>query len=222
MIGSANSRHVIDIIPRFVVATLCAVALTSLPSSPAEASAGIPSGAPIDLDIVDAELEGLLETFSEITDLVFAMDARTAETGVLDSKISAVYESTPWDRVLDDILTEAGLAWTLEGRVLWVHLPTYTPVGDRNFTGDPINLRLEDAKLADVLGNLSKVTGLEIDFDPEIDATVSVRLHGIPWDQVLDLVLRISGFNHAQDGAILKVYRVSDTRGMQFGATSSR
>jgi type II secretory pathway component HofQ len=203
------------------MAALCIMALAGLPSSPAEAGGDIPSGSPIDLDLVDANLQELLATFSEITDFVFAMDARTAETGVLDSRISAGYESTPWDRVLDDILSEADLEWTLEGKVLWIHLPDSAPAGDRNFTGDPINLRLEDAKLVDVLGTMSNVTGHELVFDPAVDATVSVRLQEIPWDQVLDLVLRVSGFDSAHKGDTLEVFRVSDAKGMQFGVASS-
>jgi type IV pilus assembly protein PilQ len=196
---------------------LFVAALTSLPPSPAQAGTDIPLGSPINLDIADVHLEDLLATLSDVTDLVFAMDARTAESGALDLRISAIYESTPWDGALDEILREAGLEWTLEATVLWIHLPADTPAGDRNFTGEPINLRLEDAKLVDVLDTMSKLTGMEIDFDPEIEATVSVRLLEIPWDQVLDLVLRISGFDFAQKDDAFEVFKVSDATGMQFG-----
>jgi type II secretory pathway component GspD/PulD (secretin) len=147
------------------------------------------------------------------------MDARSAESGALGLQVSVQYESTPWDRALDEILTEAGLEWTLEGKVFWIHLPAYPPAGDRNFTGDPIKLRLEDAKLVDVLDSMSKISGLQIDFDPALETTVSVRLLGVPWDQVLDFVLRVSGYDYSRVDETLEVFRVSDVEGMQFGVS---
>lgn len=222
MIGSRNSQKGTDVVRRVAMVVLVAVAIAGISTSPAEGSTGIYSGSPIDLDLVNADLKNVLATLADVTELVFAMDARTAESGALDLQVSVAYEAVPWDLALDEILTEAGLQWKLEGKVLWVYLPSFPPTGDRNFTGDPINLKLEDAKLVDVLANMSKVTGLEIDFDPDLETTVSVRLHEIPWDQVLDLILRISGFAHAQDGEVLEVVRVSDAKGVQFGVAGSQ
>ena len=173
------------------------------------------SGAPINLNLDDARLQDVLTVFSEATDYVFALDPRTVETGVLDNTVSVTFESVPWDRALDEILFEAGLEWTLEGKVLWIHLPDCSLTGDRRFTGDTINLRLDDAKVAGVLDTMAKVAGISIDFDPDIDTTVSVRLRSIPWDQVLDLVLRISGFEFTVNNGTLEVTRVSDSLGMQ-------
>ena len=221
MIGSGNSQKGTDVVRRVAMVTLVVGALTSIPTTPAEASTGIYSGSPIDLDLVDANLHDVLAIFSDVTDLVFAMDARTAQAGALGLQVSVQYQSVPWDRALDEILTEAGLEWKLEGKVLWIYRPAYPPAGDRNFTGDPINLRLEDAKLVDVLDIMSKISGLEIDFDPALETTVSVRLLGVPWDQVLDLILRISGFAQVQDGYVLEVYRVSNAKGTQLGVTGS-
>lgn len=215
MIGSRNRHSGFD--------SVCAIALVVavLGGAPTNsADTGIHSGSPVNLDLMEADLQSVLAMFSQATEFVFVMDARTAESGALDRRVSASYDSTPWDRALDEILTEAGLTWKLEGKVLWIYLPVYPPAGERNFTGEPINLRLDDAKLADVLDTLSKVTGLEIDFDPELDTTVSVRLPGIPWDQVLDLVLRISGFDYTQENDIVTTSRISQAKGLQFGLTS--
>ena len=128
---------------------------------------------------------------------------------------------SPGDQALDEILIASGLTWTLEGKVLWIHMPNSAPGGDRNFTGDAINLRLEDAKLTDVLRSLVKLTGLEIEFDPDVEATISIALRSVPWDQVLDLILRISGFDYTQDGNSIEVFKVRDTKGMQLISASS-
>ena len=216
MIGSQLNRTASFIARRITPAVFFTAALAFTPAIPAVAGSEVYSGAPISLELVDADLQNVLTVFSKTTDFVFAIDAQTAEMGGLDHLISVDYRSVPWDRALDEILIEAGLGWTLEGKVLWIHLPANSPTGDRNFTGDTINLRLSDAKLVNVLDSISHVSGLKIDFDPNLETTVSVSLCNVPWDQALDLILRISGYDFAQENDILKVYQVSDSKGMQF------
>jgi type II secretory pathway component HofQ len=221
MIGSNVVRTASFIVRRITPVVFFTAALVVTPAGSAIAGTNVYSGAPISLDLVDADLQTLLSTFSDLTDLVFAVDARTVEMGGLDQFVTADYEMAPWDQALDEILIASGLTWTLEGKVLWIHLPDSGPGGDRNFTGDAINLRLEDAKLTDVLRSLSKVTGLGIDFDPDIETTISVALRSVPWDQALDLILRISGFDSFQDGKNIEVFRVRETKGMQLMAASA-
>jgi len=220
MIPSKIVRTASIIILRVVPAVFFAVALAITPTVPAFAEAPVYSGAPITLEIIDADLQGLLTAFSDMTDFVFVVDSPTVEMGGLDHSVTVDYEMIPWDQALDEILIASNLTWTLEGKVLWVHRPNSGPGGDRNFTGDAINLRLEDAKLTDVLRSLTKVTGLGIEFDPDVETTISVALRSVPWDQVLDLILRISGFDYTQDGNSIEVFEISDTKGMQFIATS--
>jgi len=220
MIRSQPFRKASFFVSRIATLVVLTAAVAITPTVSAFAEGGIYSGAPISLQIIDADLQQLLTTFSEMTGFVFAVDAQTVEMGGLDHLVTVDYKSIPWDQALDEILTASGLSWTLEGRVLWIHQPNSEPTGDRNFTGDAINLRLKDAKLTDVLRNLAKVTGLEIDIDPDIEATVSVSLRGVPWDQVLDLILRIGGFDFSQQGNGIEVFKVSDTKGRQLLANS--
>lgn len=220
MIDTTPNRQATSTLRRIAPVVFLTAALAVTPAVPASAETPVYSGAPITLDLVDADLQYLLATFSDLTGFVFAVDALTVEMSGLDRLVTANYKQIPWDQALDEILIASGLAWTLEGKVLWIHKPDSAPDGDRNFTGDVINLRLEDAKLTDVLRTMEKLTGLGIEFDPDIEATISVALRGIPWDQVLDLVLRISGFDYSQEGSKIEVFRVTDTKGMQLFAHS--
>jgi len=182
---------------------------------PAVAAADMYAGRPISLELENASLEHVLATLSEVTGYAFVVDAQTAAEGTLDQPVTVDYELIPWDQVLDEILSTSGLKWSLEGKVLWIHRPAHEPSGDHNFTGEAVNLRLRGAKLTDVLSNLSRVTGLRIDFDPGIETTVTVNLREIPWDQVLDLILRISGFGYTTEDNSISVFRVTDDKGMQ-------
>jgi len=221
MTRSKLPRTTSIIVRRIAPVVIFMAALAIAPTAPAVAEGGAYSGAPISLEVIDADLQRVLTAFSQTTDFVFAVDAQTVEMGGLDHLVTVDYKQVPWDQALDEILIASGLSWTLEGKVLWIHLPDSGPDGDRNFTGDAINLRLEDAKLTDVLHSLAKVTGLGIDFDPDIETTISVALRSVPWDQVLDLILRISGFEYTHEGGSIEVFKVIDAKGMQFIDTSS-
>jgi type II secretory pathway component HofQ len=186
--------------------------------SPAVVGAEIYTGEPITLDLVDADIKNVLVSLAEATGFTFAVDSQTVAEGGLDHLITVDYESIPWDHALDEILAASGLEWTLEGKVLWIHLPAYAPTGDRNFTGDAIKLRLEDADLRKVLATMDKVAGLTIDIDQDVEGTVSVNLKEIPWDQSLDLILRISGLDYAQAGDSIRVFKANDSKGLQLMA----
>ncbi len=89
-----------------------------------------------------------------------------------------------------------------------------TPVGkalDRagspagRWVGETISLDLKDADLRDVLHAFSQMTGLNIAVDPEVKGSVTVRLHDVPWDQALDLIVRANGFGYVLEGNVLRV-----------------
>jgi type II secretory pathway component HofQ len=215
MIGSQHIRAA-SFLARRIAPVVCAAALMVTPSGTGSAESVDYAGAPISLELVDADLQQVLTVFSQATDLVFAVDAQTVEMGGLDHLVTVDYEEIPWDQVLDEILIASGLTWTLEGKVLWIHLPAYRPDGDRNFTGDPIKLRLEDADIRDVLLKFAKITSLEIDLEPEVQGSVSLNLRDVPWDQSLDFIFRIHGLDSTQSGDSLSVFGICGGKGMQF------
>jgi hypothetical protein len=79
------------------------------------------------------------------------------------------------------------------------------PMGTSEFNGDPIILQLKDANLQDVLRTFSRITPFSIEIDPSVDRKVTVDLHDVPWDQALDLILRINNLGWTQEGDTLRV-----------------
>jgi type IV pilus assembly protein PilQ len=73
------------------------------------------------------------------------------------------------------------------------------------YTGEPISLDLKDADLRDVLLTFSKLTGLNIVIDPDVKGSVTVRLHDVPWDQALEVILRSNGLGEVLDGNVARV-----------------
>ncbi len=76
---------------------------------------------------------------------------------------------------------------------------------ERHFTGEPISLELKDADIKDVLRTFAKITGLNIVVDPGVKGSVTVNLENVPWDQALDIILRINKLDYVVENNVLRV-----------------
>ncbi|HLN57454.1 MAG TPA: secretin and TonB N-terminal domain-containing protein, partial [Thermoanaerobaculia bacterium] len=83
--------------------------------------------------------------------------------------------------------------------------PTKAADPQTRFVGERISLDLKDADLKDVLRTFAELTKLNIAIDPDVTGSVTVRLHDVPWDQALDLILRMNGLGYVLVGMILRV-----------------
>jgi len=85
--------------------------------------------------------------------------------------------------------------------------PTGQSPGLRQFSGSPIDVDYQSANLRTVLRQLSEIGGVNIVLDPSVplDATVDVRLTQVPWDQVMDVVLRTGKLTYELQGSVLRV-----------------
>lgn len=73
------------------------------------------------------------------------------------------------------------------------------------WTGEPITLTLKDADVKDVLKTFSVLTDLNIVLDPAVSGSVTVELRNVPWDQALDLILKINGLDYVLENNVLRV-----------------
>jgi type IV pilus assembly protein PilQ len=87
--------------------------------------------------------------------------------------------------------------------------PTEVSTQEVQFTGEPITLTLKDADIKDVLRTFSALTQLNIVLDPGVSGSVTVELRDVPWDQALDLILRINGLDYVLENNVLRVAPIS-------------
>jgi type IV pilus assembly protein PilQ len=87
--------------------------------------------------------------------------------------------------------------------------PTEVSNQEVQFTGEPITLTLKDADIKDVLRTFSALTQLNIVLDPGVSGSVTVELRDVPWDQALDLILRINGLDYVLENNVLRVAPIS-------------
>jgi type IV pilus secretin PilQ/predicted competence protein len=75
----------------------------------------------------------------------------------------------------------------------------------RVFTGELISLALKDADIRDVLATFAAITGLNIAIDPGVTGSVTVDFVDVPWDQALDLILRMNGLTYSLEGNVMRI-----------------
>jgi type IV pilus assembly protein PilQ len=75
----------------------------------------------------------------------------------------------------------------------------------RKYVGEPISLDLKDADIRDVLLTFSKLARLNMVIDPDVRGSVTVRLENVPWDQALEVILKVNGLGYVLEGNIVRV-----------------
>jgi type IV pilus assembly protein PilQ len=76
---------------------------------------------------------------------------------------------------------------------------------ERRYVGEPISLDLKDADIRDVLLSFAKLTRMNMVIDPEVKGTVTVRLENVPWDQALELILKVNGLGYVMEGNVVRI-----------------
>ena len=120
-------------------------------------------------------------------------------------------ERNPWQADPSQLLEEAAATTELDFPDSTADTFDITEVetDEIQFTGDPISLTLKDADIKDVLKTFSALTQLNIVIDPEVSGSVTVELRDVPWDQCLDLILRINGLDYLLENNVLRVSTVT-------------
>ncbi len=76
---------------------------------------------------------------------------------------------------------------------------------EEKYSGEIISLKFKDADLRDVILFLGEFANLNVVFDPEVKGTVTCNLEDVPWDQALDIILRINRMGKILDGNVLRI-----------------
>ncbi len=75
------------------------------------------------------------------------------------------------------------------------------------WTGRRIDLDVKDADLHNVFRLLSDVGGINIVVADDVRGSITLRLRDMPWDQVLDAIIRSQQLTVRQNGSILLIGR---------------
>ncbi|MCW7754747.1 type IV pilus secretin PilQ [Desulfobotulus sp. H1] len=81
------------------------------------------------------------------------------------------------------------------------------------FTGTPISIDFYETDIRNVFRILQHVSGQNFAIDSDVAGRVTMSLeHPVPWDQILDLVLRMNGLGMVEEGSIIRVAAMTTLR----------
>lgn len=85
-----------------------------------------------------------------------------------------------------------------------VKTPGY--LGDNDdFTGKAISLNFQDIPVRTVLQIIADYNGFNLVTSDTVAGNITLRLDGVPWDQALDIILKVKGLDKRMEGNILMV-----------------
>ncbi|MBH0058395.1 type IV pilus secretin PilQ family protein [Pseudoalteromonas sp. SWXJZ94C] len=77
--------------------------------------------------------------------------------------------------------------------------------GGKEYQGRPMTLNFQDISIRAVLQIIAGYNDFNLVTSDSVTGNITLRLDGVPWDQALDVVLRIKGLDKRMDGSILMV-----------------
>ena len=76
---------------------------------------------------------------------------------------------------------------------------------EEDFTGRAISLNFQDISVRTVLQIIADYNGFNLVTSDTVAGNITLRLDGVPWDQALDIILRVKGLDKRMEGNILMV-----------------
>ncbi len=76
---------------------------------------------------------------------------------------------------------------------------------DADFSGRAISLNFQDIPVRTVLQIIADYNGFNLVTSDTVSGNITLRLDGVPWDQALDIILKVKGLDKRMEGNILMV-----------------
>ena len=74
-----------------------------------------------------------------------------------------------------------------------------------DYSGRPISLNFQDISVRTVLQIIADYNGFNLVTSDTVSGNITLRLDGVPWDQALDIILKVKGLDKRMEGNILMV-----------------
>jgi len=74
-----------------------------------------------------------------------------------------------------------------------------------NFIGEPISLDFQDIPVRQVLQIIAQINSFNLVTTDTVTGNVTISLSGVPWEQALDMILKIRGLDKRLEGNILLI-----------------
>ncbi|MGL5289338.1 MAG: AMIN domain-containing protein, partial [Aeromonas sp.] len=92
------------------------------------------------------------------------------------------------------------------GKLLVIEVKKQAPVtAKKQYQGKPISLNFQDIPVRTVLQLIADFNNLNLVTTDSVSGNITLRLDGVPWEQALDIILKVRGLDKRLDNNILLV-----------------
>lgn len=122
-----------------------------------------------------------------------------------------VYKETPSTRLLATINSDYQYEYDLKGRFIEVVIskPTIEEVATEKSVlekeGKLISINFQDIPVRNVLQLIADYNEFNLVVSDSVSGNLTLRLDGVPWQQVLDIILQVKGLDKRVDGNVILV-----------------
>ena len=107
----------------------------------------------------------------------------------------------PWKKLLDQVTAESDATVEPDQKD-----PGTKLAGSSRYTGEKIALDFFDTDIKNVFRIIKEISGKNLAIDKDVSGKVTLSLEKpVPWDQVLDLVLKMNGLGMVYEGDIIRI-----------------
>ena len=163
------------------------------------------SGELISLDFSDGDLGDILRLFADMTRLNIVVLPGT------HGRVSLSLVEEPWDRALFYVLNSQGLEFSRRDRVLVggepERLATYLEMETKDYRGNIISIDFPGSDFDEVMKFFSDTTGLQVVADDRFPGPLTLKLTDVPWDQALDLIVKLQGLRFELQDTVIRIER---------------
>ena len=93
---------------------------------------------------------------------------------------------------------------------------------EAKYTGKPISLDFQDVPVRQVLQIIAQVNNFNLVTTDTVNGNVTISLSGVPWDQALDMILRVRGLDKRLEGNILLIAPTEELMAKETQALQSK
>ena len=93
---------------------------------------------------------------------------------------------------------------------------------EAKYTGKPISLNFQDVPVRQVLQIIAQVNNFNLVTTDTVNGNVTISLSGVPWDQALDMILRVRGLDKRLEGNILLIAPTEELMARETQALQSK
>ncbi|TAL09885.1 MAG: type IV pilus secretin PilQ [Nitrospirae bacterium] len=97
-----------------------------------------------------------------------------------------------------------------------------TAGGADRYPGKRISLDFQDAEISSVLRLIADVSGLNMVVGESVKAKVTLKLLNVPWDQALDLILKLNNLGQIREGNILWIDTLANITKLRDDASKAK